>query len=195
MEAQKKLLDLENKMIDEKNAQAAQENKVRDLSLKSQAEKQSLFADSKSLEAKARELEALRSNNIATETHMREMTATVADLEAKRRLEDKAIAENESRIAWEKASIQDGEQLLKSQIKAAAEAEKAKEQQDDAKNQALFTQQSAEKKIAAAEEKLKIQAARDIVIREKEAANLRSIAQKLAENKRNMEKEYKEKSE
>ena len=194
MEAQKKLLDLENKMIDEKNAQAAQENKVRDLSLKSQAEKQSLFADSKSLEAKARELEALRSNNIATETHMREMTATVADLEAKRRLEDKAIAENESRIAWEKASIQDGEQLLKSQIKAAAEAEKAKEQQDDAKNQALFTQQSAEKKIAAAEEKLKIQAARDIVIREKEAANLRSIAQKLAENKRNMEKEYKEKS-
>jgi hypothetical protein len=154
-----------------------------------------LFADSKSLEAKARELEALRANNIATETHMREMTATVADLEAKRRLEDKAIAENESRIAWEKASIQDGEQLLKSQIKAAAEAEKAKEQQDDAKNQALFTQQSAEKKIAAAEEKLKIQAARDIVIREKEAANLRSIAQKLAENKRNMEKEYKEKSE
>jgi hypothetical protein len=35
MEAQKKLLDLENKMIDEKNAQAVQENKVRDLSLKS----------------------------------------------------------------------------------------------------------------------------------------------------------------
>ena len=66
---------------------------------------------------------------------------------------------------------------MKSQIKAAAEAEKAKEQQDGAKAQALSAQKSAEKKIAEAEEKLKIQAARDIVIREKESANLRNIAQ------------------
>jgi len=108
---------------------------------------------------------------------MKEMTATVADLEAKRRMEDKAIAENEARIAWEQKSIQDGELLLKSQIKAAAEAEKAKEQQDSAKSQALTAQGVAEKKIAEAEEKLKIQAARDIVIREKESANLRGIAQ------------------
>jgi len=136
-----------------------------------------LIADSKSLEAKAKELDALRANNIATENHMKEMQSTVADLEAKRRLEDKAIAENEARIAWEQKSIQDGELLLKSQIKAAAEAEKAKEQQDAAKAQALSAQKSAEKKIAEAEEKLKIQAARDIVIREKESANLRNIAQ------------------
>jgi hypothetical protein len=154
-----------------------------------------LITDAKSLEAKAKELEALKANNIATENHMHEMTATVADLEAKRRLEDKSIAENEARIAWEQKSIQDGELLLKSQIKAAAEATKAKDQQDGAKTQALTAQQTAEKKIAAAEEKLKIQAAQDIVIREKESANLRNIAQKLAENKRNMEKEYKEKSE
>lgn len=154
-----------------------------------------MIADSKSLEAKAKELDALRANNLATEKHMHEMQSTVADLEAKRRLEDKAIAENEARIAWEQKSIQDGELLLKSQIKAAAEAEKAKEQQDGAKSQALIAQQSAEKKIAEAEEKLKVQAAQDIVIREKESANLRNIAQQLAENKRNMEKEYKEKSE
>jgi len=153
-----------------------------------------LITDAKSLEAKAKELEALKANNIATENHMHEMTATVADLEAKRRLEDKSIAENEARIAWEQKSIQDGELLLKSQIKAAAEATKAKDQQDGAKTQALTAQQTAEKKIAAAEEKLKIQAAQDIVIREKESANLRNIAQKLAENKRNMEKEYKDKS-
>ena len=153
-----------------------------------------MITDAKSLEAKAKELEALKANNIATENHMHEMTATVADLEAKRRLEDKSIAENEARIAWEQKSIQDGELLLKSQIKAAAEATKAKDQQDGAKTQALTAQQTAEKKIAAAEEKLKIQAAQDIVIREKESANLRNIAQKLAENKRNMEKEYKEKS-
>ena len=87
-----------------------------------------MLADSKSLEAKAKELELLRASNIATENHMKEMTSTVADLEAKRRLEDKAIAENEARISWEKKSIQDGELLLKSQIKAAAEAERAKEQ-------------------------------------------------------------------
>lgn len=153
-----------------------------------------MITDAKSLEAKAKELEALKANNIATENHMHEMTATVADLEAKRRLEDKSIAENEARIAWEQKSIQDGELLLKSQIKAAAEATKAKDQQDGAKTQALTAQQTAEKKIAAAEEKLKIQAAQDIVIREKESANLRNIAQKLAENKRNMEKEYKDKS-
>lgn len=153
-----------------------------------------MITDAKSLEAKAKELEALKANNIATENHMHEMTATVADLEAKRRLEDKSIAENEARIAWEQKSIQDGELLLKSQIKAAAEATKAKDQQDGAKTQALTAQQTAEKTIAAAEEKLKIQAAQDIVIREKESANLRNIAQKLAENKRNMEKEYKEKS-
>ena len=84
---------------------------------------------------------------------------------------------------------------MKSQIKAAAEAEKAKEQQDSVKAQALSAQQNAEKKIKEAEEKLKVQAAQDIVIREKESANLRNIAQQLAENKRNMEKEYKEKSE
>lgn len=84
---------------------------------------------------------------------------------------------------------------MKSQIKAAAEAEKAKEQQDSVKAQALSAQQTAEKKIKEAEEKLKVQAAQDIVIREKESANLRNIAQQLAENKRNMEKEYKEKSE
>lgn len=118
-----------------------------------------MITDSKTLEAKARELEALRASNIATENHMKEMQSTVADLEAKRRLEDKAIAENEARISWEQKSIQDGELLLKSQIKAAAEAEKAKEQQDSAKTQALTAQQSAEKKIAAAEEKLKVQAA------------------------------------
>jgi len=51
-----------------------------------------LLADSKSLESKAKELELLRASNIATENHMKEMTSTVADLEAKRRLEDKAIA-------------------------------------------------------------------------------------------------------
>jgi hypothetical protein len=136
-----------------------------------------LISDSKSLEAKAKELESLRANNIATETHMKEMATTVADLEAKRRLEDKAIAENEARIAWEQKSIQDGELLLKSQIKAAAEAEKAKEQEDAVKTQAVSAQHSAESKIAEAEEKLKVQAARDIVIREKESANLRNIAQ------------------
>ena len=70
----------------------------------------------------------LRKQWESTENHMKEMTSTVADLEAKRRLEDKAIAENEARISWEKKSIQDGELLLKSQIKAAAEAERAKEQ-------------------------------------------------------------------
>lgn len=182
-------------MSSEQKAQQEQENRVRELELKSKAEKQNLIADAKTLEAKAKELDALRSNNIATENHMKEMQATVADLEAKRRLEDKAISENEARIAWEQKSIQDGELLLKSQIKAAAEAEKAKEQQDAAKAQALVAQQTAEKKIAEAEEKLKIQASRDIVIREKESANLRSIAAQLADNKRNMEKEYKEKSE
>jgi len=99
-----------------------------------------LISDAKSIDAKAKELELLRASNIAIEAHMKEMTATVADLEAKRRIEDRAIAENEARIAWEQKSIQDGELLLKSQIKAAAEASQAKDQQDGAKSQALTAQ-------------------------------------------------------
>jgi hypothetical protein len=48
-------------------------------------------------------------------------------MEATRKSEDARIAENEARLAWEKKAIADGELLLKSQLKAAAEAEHQKE--------------------------------------------------------------------
>ena len=80
---------------------------------------------------------------------MHEMTATVADLEAKRRLEDKSIAENEARIAWEQKSIQDGELLLKSQIKAAAEAKVAAEAKAAAEGDLEVTSKDLKEDITA----------------------------------------------
>jgi hypothetical protein len=75
---------------------------------------------------------------------MNENNKRTAELQSQKNSLTQSISENEARLTWEKKSIQDGEFLLKSQLSAASEAEKATESEVSSREQLLAATQKAE---------------------------------------------------
>jgi len=69
----------------------------------------------------------MKASNIAIESRMQENKNQIIQIQNKKNSLTQGIAEDEARLTWEYKSIQDGEFLLRSQLNAAGEAEKATE--------------------------------------------------------------------